>query len=98
MARHLSFEVRHAWDHIQTLGSHGTAEQKLARFLLPLIASNGRVVLGLTQQEVANLLGLTRETVSRAFTELKRRKILTIRGHVTTVANAAALSDIARLG
>jgi len=98
VARHLSFEVRHAWDHIQMLGSHGTAPQKLARFLLPLISSNGRVVLGLTQQEVADLLGLTRETVSRAFADLKRRKILASRGHIIKVTNVAALSEMTKVG
>jgi CRP/FNR family cyclic AMP-dependent transcriptional regulator len=70
VARHLSFEVRHAWSQIQTLGSQSTATEKLARFLVSASASNGKISMHLTHKEVADMLGVARETVTRSLTEL----------------------------
>jgi len=66
-----------------------TAEQKLASFLLEtaerlqpatcsFVPTVGpvRLILPLTRQQIANILGLTIETVSRQFTNMKKRGLL----------------------
>ncbi len=45
------------------------------------------VKLGMTRQEIADYLGLTIETVSRAFSELRRRGMVTIDRHEQVLVN-----------
>jgi len=59
------------------------AEQRLKHFLLDLAASrntDGFVVLAMTRQDIGDHLGLTLETVSRAFSALRRKGIIEMRG------------------
>ncbi len=95
VARHLSFEVRNAWSQIQTLGSQSTATEKLARFLLSASPANGKISMHLTHKEVADMLGVARETVTRSLTELKQSHVIRIRGHVITVVDQPHLSKLA---
>jgi CRP/FNR family transcriptional regulator len=52
----------------------------------------GEVELHLTRREIADYLGLTEETVSRAFTRLKQLQLISLRG-----ANVVVLRDRKRL-
>lgn len=62
-----------------------TVEQRLAKFLLG--RASGAGVVAMTQQEIANNLGTTREVVARALGELARQRIVaSARGRVTIVA------------
>jgi CRP/FNR family transcriptional regulator len=78
-------------DHAVLLGRKSAIE-RVASFLMRFIADRGvhacpgpkkesddtTIRLGMTRQEIADFLGLTIETVSRAFSELRRRGLIAI--------------------
>jgi CRP/FNR family transcriptional regulator, nitrogen fixation regulation protein len=74
----LSMTVRnlqHAEDQLLLLGRKDSLE-KVAAFLLEMdkrVAGTGAITLPMTRRDIADYLGLTLETVSRALTRLKRK-------------------------
>jgi CRP/FNR family transcriptional regulator, cyclic AMP receptor protein len=51
--------------------------------------------LGLTHEEIAQMIGTSRETVTRLLTEMKKRQIVESKGSTLVVRNAAALPKMA---
>jgi CRP/FNR family transcriptional regulator, cyclic AMP receptor protein len=49
----------------------------------------------LTHEEIAQMIGTSRETVTRLFAEMKKRQILQSRGSTMVIRNTAALREIA---
>lgn len=80
--------------------SHSTGE-KLARFLLDWCADHGegspeiRAPLTLTQEEIAQMIGASRETVTRLFADFKKKQLLQIKGSTLIVLNKAGLESLA---
>jgi len=75
---------------------------RLARKLLQLAASHGRqtpggvrIESGLSQRELGNLLGLSRESINKQLSIWQRQSILNTDGGVITLVNSAALKEIA---
>ena len=69
-------DFRKAQDHLVTLGCQ-TALERVASFILQLARAAGKrdgetIEMQLGRQDIADYLGLTLETVSRTFSELKR--------------------------
>ena len=96
-------EISAMQDHFMMLGRKSSIE-KLASFLQVLVARVGeplgefqQVTLPMTRADIADFLGLTTETVSRTFTQLRKSRIITI-DHVNTViiVKPLALHAIAR--
>ncbi len=88
MVQLLNLELVQARALIHILGQKSSAE-KIALFLLSLVPEHGHdgpqvdVPLPLSRQEMADMLGLTVETVSRQMAELKRERIIEApRGHI----------------
>jgi CRP/FNR family transcriptional regulator len=73
--------------------------QRLARFVLSLSAQLpedcGQLHVGLTHEEIGNIIGTARETVSRTLGVLKNRKILVLRCSKLIIHNRSALRNIA---
>jgi CRP/FNR family cyclic AMP-dependent transcriptional regulator len=73
--------------------------QKLARLVLNMAAQlpegGDHVNFGLTHEEIGNIIGASREAVSRTFGVLKDRKILVLRDSRLTIRNRSALRHIA---
>lgn len=94
-------QLSHAREWLLLLGRK-TAQEKIASFLL-LLAShhtgrseNQAFKVPLKRQEIADFLGLTIETVSRHFSNLKSKQIIReYAGHMLAITNEAALRDIA---
>ena len=89
-------------DHFMMLGRKSSVE-KLASFLLVLADRVGaplgdfdQVNLPMTRGDIADFLGLTTETVSRTFTQLRKSQIIAI-DHINTVVilKPTALRSIA---
>ena len=74
--------------------------EKLARLMLQWCGdgriSNGsiRVKVSLTHEEIAQLIGTSRESVTRTLGELKRQHILELSGSTLTVRNKTALEGL----
>jgi CRP/FNR family transcriptional regulator len=75
-----------------------TAEERIASFLLAMAERSGgeRFVLPMTRADIADYLGLTIETVSRIFTQLRTDGLIALRGtSEVVIADREALEDIA---
>src|SRR5664280_1088748 len=54
-----------------------------------------RVKLALTHDEMAQMIGTSRETVTRLFADLKKRQIVQTKGSTLRIRNKAALKAMA---
>lgn len=100
VAEHLSHNYHTACQRIRSLGLSVTASEKLARLLLQW-ADDGvatdqgtRLKLTLTQEEIAELIGTSRETVTRLFSDFKKKQIVHLKGSTLVIRNQAALQSL----
>ena len=91
-------------DHARLLLLSESAAEKLARLILKwsrdfgeLTSGGIRVQILLTQEEIAQIIGSSRETVTRLFSALKRQQIIRINGGAMIIRNSAALASLAQL-
>jgi len=96
-------EIYHAtFRELQYLARSGSAAEKLARFLLdagvPCGPSNNqlRARLMVTHEEIAEMIGVARETVSRLFTNFKREHLIELQGSNLVIADKAGLEKLVR--
>ncbi len=96
-AQHLSKNCQSAYEMIRSLGlSHSVAE-KLARLLLEW-SSDGdaskegiRIKVSLTHEEIAQLIGTSRETVTRVLGEFRQKKLAQLRGSTLLILDKPGL-------
>jgi CRP/FNR family nitrogen fixation transcriptional regulator len=72
--------LEHAENHLLLLGRQSALE-KIAAFLLEMdkrMAGTGAVTLPMTRRDIADYLGLSLETVSRALAKLKRQRAISV--------------------
>jgi len=99
-AQHLSQDCQSAVRAIRSIGLSHSVLQKLAGLLLqwlPEVHENGgsvRVRLALTHEEISQLIGASRETVTRTLSELKKKQIAELNGSTLIVRDRAALKTI----
>jgi CRP/FNR family transcriptional regulator, cyclic AMP receptor protein len=96
-------EIYHAtFQEVRHLGLSSSAAEKLARFLLDATAARGsggapqRTSLALTHEEIAEMVGVARETVTRLFTTFKRERLIEMRGSALVITNRAGLERLLR--
>ncbi len=96
-------EIYHAtFRELQYLALSGSAAEKLARFLLDAAASRGpsndqlRAKLTLTHEEIAGMIGVARETVTRLFASFKREHLIERQGSTLVIADKAGLERLLR--
>jgi CRP/FNR family transcriptional regulator len=100
VAQQLSNDCQSAYEVIRSIGLSHSVGEKLARLLLQWAndgkMSNGaiRLKLALTQEEIAQLIGTTRETVTRTLGQFKRRRILELTGSTLLILNKIALEKM----
>jgi CRP/FNR family transcriptional regulator, cyclic AMP receptor protein len=102
VAEQLSAKYNNACHEVRSLGLSHSAAEKLARLLLEWTSRNGeaakqepRVKLALTHEEIAQMIGTSRETVTRLFAELKRRQVIQSKGSTLLIRNKVVLKSIA---
>jgi CRP/FNR family transcriptional regulator, cyclic AMP receptor protein len=101
VAQQLGETYHSAIAEMRTIGLSHSAGEKLARFLLEWCATHHkgggemRVKLTLTHEEIAQMIGASRETVTRLFADFKKRKLLEVKGSTLTVRDQAALESLA---
>ena len=85
-AQQLSEKYEAAQREIRSLGLAHTTSEKLARLLLNWGASGEETPQGtrlqvlLTHEEIGQMIGTTRETVTRLLSEFKRKKLIAVKG------------------
>ena len=84
---------------IQSLGLSRSASEKLARFFLDWSANHAhgqdRLRIALTHDEIGEMIGASRETVTRLLTAFKKRNLLTVKGATVNICNRSALQSLA---
>ncbi len=101
VAQQLSHNYYSAYEEIRTLGLSNSPAQKFAKLLLGWSAERGgtthslQLRLPLTHQEIAEMIGTTRETVSRLFSDFKLKQLIHSKGSRVVILNKAALEGIA---
>jgi len=98
--RMASANLQHAEDHLLLLGQK-TALERVANFLIEMehrSAAAGVLALPMSRLDIADYLGLTLETVSRALTLLKKRGVIKFVGtqRDIVVADTGGLAEIDR--
>lgn len=100
VAEQLSRNYYSAYEEIRMLGLTSSPAEKFAKLLLSWNASakptNGptQVRLTLTHSEIAEMIGTTRETVSRLFSEFKKKQLLQLKGSTLIIRDRSALQKI----
>ncbi len=81
--------------------SNKAAEEKIATFLISLSGrferlgySANEFKLAMSRQEIGNYLGMTIETVSRIFSKLQRKKIITTHHKIIQILDFDTLESI----
>lgn len=102
VAEQLSEKYNTACHEVRSLGLSHSAGEKLAKLLLEWSSKNGESAkqephlrLALTHEEIAQMIGTSRETVTRLFADLKKRQIVQTKGSTLVIRNKVALKLIA---
>ncbi len=95
--KQLGVGYRQACQEIRYLGLSRSASEKVAQFLLET-SSNGqqtnqgkRFHLGLTHEEISQVVGISRETVTRTMTDFKTKMLIATKGSVVVIRNELGL-------
>lgn len=102
VAKQLSSNCAGAYEEIRCLGLSASSAEKLARMLLAWAApdlngankTEAKITLSLTHEEIAQMIGSSRETVTRLFAEFRRKQLLTVKGSTVWLRNVPALQQM----
>jgi CRP/FNR family cyclic AMP-dependent transcriptional regulator len=100
-AQQISRECQDAYQVVRSIGLSNSISARVAKFLLESAADaqarNGRVRvrLVLTHEEISQLVGTSRETITRTLSELRQKDIVELKGSTLTVRNKPALEQLA---
>ncbi|HXJ07143.1 MAG TPA: Crp/Fnr family transcriptional regulator [Candidatus Acidoferrum sp.] len=100
VVRQMTTLYRGACSQLRTVGLSASAPEKLARLLLDW-SSGGKetdqgiqVRLPLTHEEIAALIGTTRETVTRTLSEFRSNHLVDLHGSNLMISNRSALEAL----
>ena len=99
VAEQLSRNYYAAYEGIRALGLTNSPAERFAQLLLGWsnAVSNGdplQLKLTLTHEEIAEIIGTTRETVSRLFSQFKKKQLVQLKGATLIIRNKAALKEM----
>jgi CRP/FNR family cyclic AMP-dependent transcriptional regulator len=102
VAEQLSEKYYAICNEVRSLGLSHSATEKLAKLLLDWSSKNvdssnskPRVSLKLTHEEIGQMIGTSRETVTRLLADLKKQRILDARGSTLVIQDQLALRELA---
>ncbi|HUJ15857.1 MAG TPA: Crp/Fnr family transcriptional regulator [Thermoanaerobaculia bacterium] len=100
-AQQLSEKYHSAQREIRSLGLSQTTGEKLAKLILDWCDQDGdetpkgvRLKVLLTHEEIAQMIGTTRETVTRLLSDMKRRKLIDVKGSTVLVLDKGELEHM----
>src|SRR5262249_25043472 len=100
VAQELSETYQSAFAEMRTIGLSHSAGEKLARFILDWAAdhnlekSSVKVSLTLTHEEIAQMIGASRETVTRLFADFKKKNLLQVKGSTLIITDKTGLERL----
>ena len=99
-AQHLSENCQNAYEMIRSLGLSHSVSEKLARLLLEWAADGEttkdgiRIKVSLTHEEIAQLIGTSRETVTRVLGDFREKQLAQLRGSTLMIRDKAGLEKL----
>lgn len=99
-AKQLSASYQEACEQLRAIGLCDSARKRVARFVLEWAESGEiyedgvRATLTLTHEEIGQLIGTSRETITRALGDFKSRQWIAIKGSTLVVRNMGALQKL----
>ena len=99
-AQQLSEKYRSAQQEIRSLGLSQTTSEKLAKLLIDWCdrgeetGKGTRLKVLLTHEEIGQMIGTTRETVTRLLSEFKRKRIIDVKGSTFVITGKTALREM----
>jgi CRP/FNR family cyclic AMP-dependent transcriptional regulator len=104
VAKQLTHNCQCAYEEIRSLGLSNSVPEKLAKLILrwaehpldPAARKPNETALRvtLTQEEIAQFIGTSRETVSRVLASFRREGFLRVKGATWTILNRSALESL----
>jgi CRP/FNR family transcriptional regulator len=101
VAEHLSKNYHHAYEQVRSLGLSHSAGEKLAKLILEWCERSGKqtdrginIKLTLTHEEIAQLIGSSRETVTRLLGDFKNKQIIYLKGSTLIIRKKDALESM----
>jgi CRP/FNR family transcriptional regulator len=95
--KQLTAQYQSACEQLRTVSLGCSPHEKLAKLLLdwptqdPSAKDGTRIKMPLTHEEIAECIGVTRETVSRTLGEFKNRRLVSVQGSTFVIPNRTAL-------
>ncbi len=99
-AQQLSDSCKDAYEQVRSIGLAHTAAEKLARLLLEWSENGQQTPLGIrvevqhTQEEIAQIIGTSRETVNRLFGKLGQESLIQVHGSILLIRDRSALANL----
>ena len=99
-AQQLSEKYQSAQREIRSLGLAQTTSEKLARLFLDWAArgeetpKGTRLTVLLTHEEIAQMIGTTRETVTRIISDFKKKQLIEVKGSSIFLVGREALEGM----
>ena len=100
VAEQLSRNYYTAYEEIRTLGLASSPAEKLAKLLLSWYPEKAQadgqvqIKLTLTHEEIAEMIGTTRETITRLFSDFKKKQLLQVKGSTLVLHSKSALEKM----
>jgi CRP/FNR family transcriptional regulator, cyclic AMP receptor protein len=100
VAQQLSQSYYTAYEEIRTLGLAASPSEKFAKLLLSWSTKgtqtdgSSQLRLNLTHEEIGEIIGTTRETVSRLFSEFRKKQLVQVKGATLVIRSRPALEKI----
>ena len=98
--QHLARDCTDSYGVVRTIGLSHSVSERFARFLLES-ASDGqvsrgtvRVRLSMTHEEISQLVGTSRETITRLLSEFRRKDLAELKGSTLIIHNHPALKHM----
>ena len=99
-AQHISRDCKDAYDVVRSIGLSHSVSGRLAKFLLTS-ATDGQVTngvvrtrLALTHEDIAQLTGTSRETITRILSEFRKKDIVELKGSTLIIHDKPALERL----
>jgi len=98
--QHLARDSSDAYGVVRAIGLSHSVSERFARFLLDTAADgeikNGtvHVRLAMTHEEISQLVGTSRETITRLLTEFRKNSMAELRGSTLIIHNHPALKNL----
>lgn len=98
--QHLARDCSDSYGVVRTIGLSHSVTERFAKFLLETAAEGHvnrgsvRVRLAMTHEEISQLIGTSRETITRLLSEFRRNDLAELKGSMLIIHNRPALQNL----